>query len=363
MKLELISVIGLLLCLLIIGIEYILLYRLAERQDEHTARVENIRRRLDIHVEGVLFAPTLSSRNAEVTALSDEINGDFEVYEMALTSIREHKGSRYSSDTEALNGLITDINEKVQPVEIYAKMLEEGDVYHKSYACRRLAELEALEYRDKIKEYVDSKDRGLAYNAAMALCHMGDVLDVSKYLLSIQDDRLYSGRIINEFFAQFTGDRQELAQQLFEQCNKYMKCTIIKTIAPYKLEAFRSMYIEGASGDDGQMKIACVKALAAFGYPEDEQLMQIAAGDKDWVIRAAAVRGLSLLKSEAALATVKHALGDKEWWVRQTAAQCITKMDISSNDLEEILGGYDRFAADAVKNVLYRQVDTEESAQ
>ena len=78
MKVELISVIGLLLCLLIIGIEYILHYRLAERQDEYTARVENIMRRLDIHVEGVLFAPTFSSRNAEVKALSDEINGDFE---------------------------------------------------------------------------------------------------------------------------------------------------------------------------------------------------------------------------------------------------------------------------------------------
>ena len=332
MKIELISVIGLLLCLLIIGIEYILHYRLAERQDEHTARVENIMRRLDIHVEGVLFAPTFSSRNAEVKALSDEINGDFEVYEMALTSIREHKGSRYSSDTEALENLITRINEQVNP---------------------------ALEYRDNIKEYIDSKDRGLAYNAAMALCHMGDVYEVAQYLLSIQDDRLYSGRIINEFFAQFTGDRQELAQLLFEQCNKYMKCTIIKTIAPYKLDAFRPMYIEGASGDDVQMKIACVKALAAFGYPEDEQLLQIAAGDKDWVIRASAVRGLALLHTRTALATVKHALSDKEWWVRQAAAQSITKMDISQSDLEEILGGYDRFAADAVKNVLYRQVDTE----
>lgn len=358
MKIELISVIGLLLCLLIIGIEYILHYRLAERQDEHTARVDNIRRRLDNHVEGVLFAPTASSRNLEIKALSDEINGDFEVYEMALTSIREHKGSRYSTDAEALDELIEQINEQVVPVEIYAKMLEEGDVYHKSYACRRLAELEAMEYRDKIKEYVDSKERDLAYNAAMALCHMGDVFEVSEYLLSIQDDRLYSGRIINEFFAQFTGDRQELAELLFERCNKYMKCTIIKTIARYKIDAFRPMYIEGASGDDIQMKIACVKALAAFGYPEDEQLLQIAAGDKDWVIRAAAVRGLSLLHSQTALATVKHALGDKEWWVRQAAAQSITHMDISPSDLEEILGGYDRFAADAVKNVLYRQVDT-----
>ena len=358
MKIELISVIGLLLCLFIIGLEYILLYRLAELQDEHTARVDNIRRRLDNHVEGVLFAPTFSSRNAEVKALSDEINGDFEVYEMALTSIREHKGSRYSSDTEDLENLITQINEQVNPVEIYAKMLDEGDVYHKSYACRRLADLEAMEYRDKIKECVDSKDRDLAYNAAMALCQMGDVYEVAEYLLSIENDTQYSGRIVNEFFAQFTGDREELAAKLFEKCNKYMKCTVIKTIAQYKIDGFRNMYIEGASGNDTQLKIACVKALAAFGYPEDEQILQIAAGDKDWVIRSSAVRGLSLLKTQSALNTVKHALGDKEWWVRQTAAQSITRMDISPKDLEEILGGYDRFAADAMKNVLYKTVDT-----
>ena len=359
MKIELISVIGLLLCLLIIGIEYILHYRLAELQDEHTARVDNIMRRLDNHVEGVLFAPTVSSRAAEIKALSDEINGDFEVYEMAVTSIREHKGSKYSTDAEALDDLIDQINEQVTPVEIYAKMLEEGDVYHKGYACRRLAELEAIEYHDKIKEYVDSKERDLAYNAAMALCHMGNVSDVAEYLLSIQDDHLYSARIINEFFSQFTGDRKELAELLFERCNPYMKCTIIKSIVPYKIDAFRPMYIEGTSGDDIQMKIACVKALSAFGYPEDEQLLQIAAGDKNWVIKAAAVRGLSLLHSPTALTTVKHALGDKEWWVRQAAAQSITRMDISPSDLEEILSGYDRFASDAVKNVLYRQVDTE----
>ena len=96
MKIELISVIGLLLCLFIIGLEYILLYRLAELQDEHTARVDNIRRRLDNHVEGVLFAPTVSSRNAEIKALSDEINGDFEVYEAGRThrDIRQNARGR-----------------------------------------------------------------------------------------------------------------------------------------------------------------------------------------------------------------------------------------------------------------------------
>lgn len=359
MKIELISVIGLLLCLLIIGIEYILHYRLAEKQDERIARIENIRRRLDVHVEGVLFAPTDSSRETEIKALANEINGDFEVYEIAISTIRNHKGSSFHDDTEAQDRLIERINEEVDPIAIYALMLDNDDIYHKGYACRRLAELNATEHRDKIKNCLDTKNRDLAYNAAMALCHMGETDAVAEYLLSIQDDRLYSGRIVNEFFAKFTGSRQELAELLFEKCNPYMKCTIIKTLAKYRIDAFRPMYTEGATGNDTQLKIACVKALSAFGYPEDEQLLQMAAQDKNWVIRSSAVRGLSLLHSSTALATVKLALSDKEWWVRQTAAQAITKMDIKPSDLEEILGGYDRFAADAVKTVLYKSVDTE----
>lgn len=358
MKIELISVIGLLLCLLIIGIEYILLYRLAELQDEHVARTENIRHRLDVHVEGVLYAPTDGSRDAEITALANEINGEFTVYEMAVEAIREHSGSEMDTDSEEKERLIERVNTLVDPVGIYAKMLDDSDVYHRGYACRRLAELGAVEYRDKIEEYVGSKHRDLAYNAAMALCKMGDVQKVAEYLLSIENDTLYSGRIVNEFFAQFTGSREELASLIFEKCNKYMKCTIIKTIAIYKIDGFRSMYIEGATGNDPQLKIACVKALAAFGYPEDEQILQIAAADRDWVIRSSAIRGLSLLKTTTALDSVKHALGDKEWWVRQTAAQSITRMGVSPKDLEEILGGYDRFAADAMKNVLYKTVDT-----
>ena len=185
MRLELLSVIGLLLCLLIIGIEYILHYRLAELQDEHTARVENIRRRLDVHVEGVLYAPTDSCRETEIEALANEINGDFEVYEMAIKAIEEHKGSSYRSDEAARRQLIERINLKVDPVAIYVKMLDENDVYRKGYACRRLAELGAFEYRDKIKECIDLKNRDLSYNAAMALCHMGDVYVVADYLCPV----------------------------------------------------------------------------------------------------------------------------------------------------------------------------------
>ncbi len=354
MTYEIISIIALLLCLLIIGIEYIFHYRLAEIQDDNIARLDGIRRRLKMRVEGVLFAPTDRCRADEITSLVKEIDGDFEVYELSIEAMRQY---RDQSGDEGVDVIIDEVNEQAKPVEIYAEMLENGDVYRKSYACRRLSDLGASQYRDELRKYVDNKNRDLAYNAAMGLAKFGDTDVVAEYLLSIQDDRMYFARIVNEFFDVFSGDRVELASRLFETCNPYMKNTIIKAIAHFRLDAFRPMYLSGATGNNQQHKIACIKALAEFGYEEDEQILQMAAKDRDWVIRSSAVRGLSRLNTRTALNTVKRALSDKEWWVRHTAADSIIKMNVSPRDLEDILGGYDRFAADAVKNVLYRMIE------
>ena len=354
MTYEIISIIALLLCLLIIGIEYIFHYRLAEIQDDNIARLDGIRRRLKMRVEGVLFTPTDRCRTDEITSLVKEIDGDFEVYELSIEAMRQY---RDQSGDEGVDVIIDEVNEQAKPVEIYAEMLENGNVYRKSYACRRLSDLGASQYRDELRKYVDSKNRDLAYNAAMGLAKFGDTDVVAEYLLSIQDDRMYSARIVNEFFDVFSGDRVELASRLFETCNPYMKNTIIKAIAHFRLDAFRPMYLSGATGNNQQHKIACIKALAEFGYEEDEQILQMAAKDRDWVIRSSAVRGLSRLNTRTALNTVKRALSDKEWWVRHTAADSIIKMNVSPRDLEDILGGYDRFAADAVKNVLYRMIE------
>ena len=188
---------------------------------------------------------------------------------------------RDRSGDEGVDGIIEEVNEQAKPVEIYAEMLENGDVYRKSYACRRLSDLGASQYRDELRKYVDNKNRDLAYNAAMGLAKFGDTDVVAEYLLSIQDDRMYFARIVNEFFDVFSGDRVELASRLFETCNPYMKNTIIKAIAHFRLDAFRQMYLSGATGNNQQHKIACIKALAEFGYEEDEQILQMAAKDRD----------------------------------------------------------------------------------
>ena len=97
MTYEIISIIALLLCLLIIGIEYIFHYRLAEIQDDNIARLDGIRRRLKMRVEGVLFAPTDRCRADEITSLVKEIDGDNSVYQ-SLIADHEVKGNLFYDD-------------------------------------------------------------------------------------------------------------------------------------------------------------------------------------------------------------------------------------------------------------------------
>ncbi len=358
MKYEILAVVGLLFCLIVIAFEYFIHYRFAEQQDEKEANTRMINHRMKIRIEGVLYAPTKVSRDSEIKKMAEEINNDYEIYEAVIRIIESVKERVDEDEKQSLSKLIERVNDEVNPVSIYASMLEMRDVYHKGYAMRKLADLGAKQYRDIMIEHSKSKNRDLAYNAAMALAKLGDEENVAVFLKSIQNDRLYSSRIINEFFDEFEGDRASLAKLLFADCNTYMRSVIIKAITPYKIEEFHKMYIENCASKDFQLKVACVKAIATFGNKDDEQILQIAAQDNEWVVRISAVRGLALINTPTALASVKKALRDKEWWVRQAAANAITQMDISPRDLEDILGGYDRYAADAIKGVLYKKLDS-----
>ena len=66
------------------------------------------------------------------------------------------------------------------------------------------------------------------------------------------------------------------------------------------------------------------------------------------------------LGTPAAIQGVKKATKDKEWWVRQAAAYSLIDMNVNIGEIEEVLGGYDKYASDAMKYALYRSVRLKE---
>ena len=353
MNFELWGVIAVIACALFTAAEFFAHYLLARNfTDEKTEYIE-VRRRLKILVAGLLGAPTARSRRGELKLMKEVVGDNDRYFDMVSNAIDDRR-------EEGLDPLLMDEIEQnaveiLDPIAIFDKLLNEGDVYQRSYACRRLADLEATDYVVKFRELSKEKDRDLAYNAGMALSQLGDSEGVAEFVISIQNDRGYSNRIVNELFDEFLGDRVELVGLLLDRCNDYMKTAVIKAIENFKLDKFRPVFREGATGNDKQLKIACIRALAAFGDPNDEQIFQMGATDQDWVIRSASVKGLSRLKTKSALETVRIAMYDKEWWVRRTAASSLLEMGVAPAVLEEILAGSDRFAADALKSELYKK--------
>lgn len=345
------------LCLLILGFEYLWLYVIAVKQENRVNKYSTAEEKITKMVDGIFYSPTAGARRNEIAALNKFIDNDPRIMEMVsdrLDHWGNYGGEQFLADRKTIS---SEIEQELKPVEFYANMLENGDVHDKSYACRKLADLGAAEYIDKIKEFSKGKKRILSYNAAMALSKYGDAQGVADYLIRMQDDSKYSDRIIFELISRFEGSREELAGILYDNCEDSMKASVISAMVPYKLEAFEEMYAEGLKSTDINMRIACVKAIGAFGKQEHEHALIIASKDKNWVVRIGAVRGLEKLHSPKAIESVKNATKDKEWWVRQTAANALLNMEVSVRDIEDIMKGYDRYAADAVKYSLYQKVD------
>ena len=411
MHYELIVAIVILASLFLLGLEYLWLYSMAGRQERHKEKIEELTAKIRRLVNGILYSPTRTVREKQSKDLKTLVGEDREILDILcgeVDRIKAKDGDRIPDFDNA----IEDIYKIVNPIQIYSDILLHGSKFDRGYACLRLADFDNHDYvkdiwqvavpsseyrfddeeppkedeeteekkkKDKKKKRYKNRDkREIAYCAGMALATLGEEKPVYEYMLSIQSDFRYSNRVYNEIFDRYTGDRESLAHRLLDYGNEfasqknqkekkgkdqedpktnYLMQTVVKAVTKYKIKSLEEMYKEGTVSKDINYRIACVKALGALGNPANEHTLIVSSRDSDWVVRSAAIQGLGLLRSEEAVQAVKTALSDKEWWVRQTAAKAFIAMEVSTEELADVIYGYDRYATDALKYALYRTVD------
>ncbi len=360
MTYELFAIIGIIVCLFILALEYLWLYVLAVKQENSTNKYSLASKKCVKIVDAIMYSPTTSSREKELDSLEKLVDGDYKILDMVYERVNFFRQKDEGKFFETRVEIFDEIDSRLKPVEMYAEILKKGKIHDRCYACRRLADFNGVDYINDIGKLCEDKNRALAYNAAMALSSFGDSSRLAKYIVSIENDKKYSTRVVFELISHFTGDLNELVSLVLKNCNEQMKATIITAVAPYALAKFADVYLAGVKSTNDDMKIACVKALAGLKDIEYEHDLIVAAKDKNWVVRISAIKGLSNFQTAEAIENVKTATKDKEWWVRQVAASSLINMSVKIKDIDEIMKGYDRYAADAVKNSLYREIDMRE---
>lgn len=347
---ELFAVYSIAVCVLLLGGEYLWLTVAAKKQEKNSKKYTLAEEKIRIIINEIFSCGEASVRREQITLLNELTDGDTHILDIIDSVIPEfEEKSNYIRITD-------EIHELLEPKKLYFGILNSGDKHKLGYACRRLADHGAFEYTEEIYSLSKSRDRDIAYNAAMALSVLGFSDGVCEYISEIENDKGYSFRIVQEIFSVFGFDREALAERILKNCGNYMKSVVIKAITPYGLKGFYNIFIEGLESEDINMRVACVKALGQIAERQDEKVLLIAANDSDWQVRSAAIKSISKFDTDAAVQCVKNAVGDSEWWVRRSAANTLVNMNVSPEIIEDILYGDDKYASEALKYALSRSM-------
>lgn len=350
------AIICIMICFILVLLCYIWLYVLAERQDARHRRTRESQMRIAEMLGAVIDSPTPTSQEVEIKALRDYVNQNKRHMDILSDMIIEGLLRGVEDDERGRLALLKALQE-IKPYRYYADLLREGNPYEKAHACQKLAAFYQENQIPEIRKYVCCRNKDLAYNAAKALAILGDEEGLVSFVFSCEDNYQYSHRVILELVSLYSGDIKSMAERVLKECNDYIKATMLKALAGYKITAFESLYIQCSKHKNPNVRAAAIKVLCELSQTKYEQLMITATNDSSWFVRAAAVKGLGKLNTPNSRQALLKAVQDKEWWVRYNAARTLVEMDGGLELAESVLAGYDRFAADAVKYALYRTYD------
>lgn len=352
---ELIAIIAVVICVVIMLVQYIWLVILAYRQERQNRKYEKASKKIEEALNTIKYSPTKAAMENEIEELKKYVGRDS--VKMELLSDKALFMLLDDNIDEQQKAKVVAVNNRIKPLDYYIRMLHYGNKYQKAYACRKVAVYCAESQLPVIREYSRSRNRVLAYNAAMALSSFGDEKSLAEIIKSYEKNYDYSFRIILELMDVYNGDLRSLATRVFKDCDDYIKVTVIKGLSDYMLSEFEDIYLDGLYSKNLNLKIACVRALGRIGKPEYEHRLITAAHDKNWVVRSAAVKGLVRMNTDRSKQALVEATTDPEWWVRYNAANSLVKIDSDLSYVQKVLEGYDKYGADAVKYMLYRYYD------
>lgn len=355
---EQLAVLLMIIAIFLILAELLWLYVISQKQEEYLRKKEKNRKVAKTQIEAVLNSPIENIRENEIKNFLDTAykNNANLIATVSVLIDFQNKRERLSNERQKI---LDNLYDRFQPTDELQKILKSGNKYERACICRLLADLDAKDAIEDIRECLKGKNVTLQYNAGMALSTLGDEDGVYDFINICENNQKFSHRIVVELLNNYSGDKLALVKRYFgkdEEKDEYMQATIIKAIKNDRFSELQDIFIKNFEGKSHQLRVASTKAMSEIGSPIFEQYLITASMDKDWVIRLSSLTGLEKINSPKTFDAIKRITGDEQWWVRKRAAEALVRMDQSMEKIEEVINGYDRYAADAVIESLYKSL-------
>lgn len=207
-------------------------------------------------------------------------------------------------------------------------------------------------------EYFEDSSIYCRENLVRALSAFGNIQAVLNIVGRFEEDNLYHHKkLLTDGLADFTGDKEELALELWKVHREYsenMNLAIIGYITSAS-DDYGSVFLQELMEYDNtpEERLAMIRYFKNHHYePARDFLIDVLKNDKNETADIVAAFVLSSYPCDETRAALKESLGHPNWYVRQNAAYSYVDMTQDQEELNTVLNGEDQFARDMVNYVL-----------
>ncbi len=222
------------------------------------------------------------------------------------------------------------------------------------YMLQRHLPMQSIQ--EVLLDYVAKDNLYCRVNGLQALYAFGNV-DHILTALKLQDsgEVFIHEKILTEGLLSFTGDHDALIKCLWEQLSSFSEHTQLAILnyirfrtGAYTREMFAIMQNER---EGKELRLAAIRYFGRYPYEPALEPLLAFAEDSDplkWEYATVSVSALAGYPGERVIDALKDALHSANWYVRYAAAVSLETLQVTYDDLIDIMNGNDRYAREMI---------------
>ena len=166
---------------------------------------------------------------------------------------------------------------------------------------------------------------------------------------------ILSFRSLQELFACYTGDHEELCRLLIgKSSDSYITRACIREIGNGEMAALTPMVIPFLKSENVNVLIDSIRTLGKLRIAEAAEEIRQYTRHPQWSVRSTAVTALAEIAPENCYEDLLRCLCDPEWWVRFHAAEALFRLPSHPGLMEDVQALGDRFAFEMMRYITER---------
>lgn len=243
---------------------------------------------------------------------------------------------------------------------------KDKDEYDKSYKIYLIGEFKNEDYYKYLVNSCDDESVFVQINALKALAKLGN----EKYfleglLLTMKSSSLVHDKVISDNIYSISMRNNTINKLLkaeLKDANDDLKKIIINQFLSTRFNDGKEIILKLLKDENTQpeVKMACIKYFTVIKYEKIENTLIQLLKDDIWEVRALTATALKNYASTDAISKLKESIKDPVWYVRQNSARSLCKIVKNKDELDNIVNGDDKYAADAIKSIMF-ELDKKEA--